>query len=86
MISVPIAKKVRAVSRIVSPFESEEVPGAKFKVSAESRLAASSKLLRVRVEDSKNRLATTLLCKVGTFLLRRDNTSTKLTAVCKTVS
>ena len=60
--------------------------GEKVRVSAERRLAASSKLLRVRVEASKKRVVTTCPCKVGTFLVRRDNTSRKLKAVCKTVS
>src|SRR6476469_289653 len=86
MRSVPIAKYVLAVSRIVSPFVKEEFPGVKLRVSADKRLAASSKLLRVRVDGSKNRLATTCPCKVGTFLVRRDKTSRKLAAVCRTVS
>jgi hypothetical protein len=38
---------------MVSPFVREDVAAAKLSVSAERRFAASSKLLRVRVEDSK---------------------------------
>jgi hypothetical protein len=36
--------------------------------SADSRLAASSKVVRVRVLASKNRLTTVLPCRVGSFL------------------
>jgi hypothetical protein len=62
----------------------EELALEKFRVSALSLLAAISKLLLVRVEGSKKRLATTCPCKVGTFLVRRDNTSLNEAAVCKT--
>ncbi len=52
MQSIPIASMVSAVSRSDSPFLTEEVDTEKFMVSAESRLAAVSKLRRVRVESS----------------------------------
>ena len=64
-----------AVSKIVSPFVMEEVAVEKLRISADNRFAASSKLLRVRVEGSKNRLVTTCPCKTATFLVPRDNTS-----------
>ena len=51
-----MASRVFAVSRMVSAFVMLEVDGEKFTTSAESRLPAISKLVRVRVEDSKNRL------------------------------
>jgi hypothetical protein len=62
----------------------EDVAAAKFRVSALNLLAAISKLLRVRVEGSKNKFATTCPCKVGTFLVLRDRTSLNEAAVCKT--
>jgi hypothetical protein len=71
---------------MVSPLLREEVPGEKLRTSAERRLAANSKLLRVRVEDSKKRVATSFAWRAGTFLVRRWSTSLKLLAVCKTVS
>jgi hypothetical protein len=40
-------------------------------VSAESRLAAISKEVRVRVEARKKRLMTVLPRRVGTFLISR---------------
>ena len=63
------------MSRIVSPLVIEDVAAAKLRVSALSLFAAISKLLRVRVEGSKNKFATTCPCKVGTFFVRRDSTS-----------
>ena len=49
---------VIAVSSSVSPFLMEEVPTDMLMTSPPRRLPASSKLVRVRVEFSKNRLAT----------------------------
>ena len=49
---------------------------AKFIVSALSRLAAVSKLVRVRVESSKNRLTTFLPRSAGTFGMDRCEIST----------
>jgi hypothetical protein len=49
MKSTVIASSVRAVSRRVSPFTTEEAWTLMFTTSAESRTAASSKEVRVRV-------------------------------------
>ena len=80
-IAVATGYQLGIVAWVVSPLVREEVAAAKLSVSAESRLAANSKLLRVRVEDSKKRLATTRPWRVGTFLTGRDSTSLKLAAV-----
>ena len=58
---------VATVSRSDSPLLTLEVETLKVKVSAESRLAAVSKLKRVRVESSKNKLATVRPRSAGTF-------------------
>ena len=58
MTSAPIASMFLAVSMKVSPLERLETLAEKSWVSAESRLAARLKLVRVRVEFSKNRLKT----------------------------
>src|SRR5690606_24320316 len=47
----------------------------------DKRLAASSKLVRVRVEFSKKRLITVLPRSVGTFLTSRFEISRKFSAV-----
>ena len=53
-----MAFSVIAVSIRVSPLFTEEVATSMLTTSAPSRLAASSKQVRVRVEFSKNRLIT----------------------------
>ena len=57
---IPIASMFFAVSMNVSPLLVLEPLGEKSMTSAPSRRAARPKLIRVRVEGSKNRLATTL--------------------------
>src|SRR5262249_33243374 len=52
-------------------------------VSAESRLAARLKLVRVRVEFSKNRLKTIFPCSAGTFLRLRFETWSISSAVSR---
>ena len=52
MQSGAIAIRFLAVSSSVSPLLTEELPEAKLMVSAERRLAAISKEVRVRVETS----------------------------------
>ena len=52
MASTPMASMVCTVSRSDSPFFTDEVPTLKVMVSADRRLAAVSKLRRVRVESS----------------------------------
>ena len=51
--------------------------------SADRRLAAISKVVRVRVLFSKNRLNTLLPRKSGTFFTSRSLTDTKLAAVSR---
>ena len=51
---MPIASMFLAVSMIVSPFDRLLAAAEKSTVSAPSRRAASEKLVRVRVEFSKN--------------------------------
>src|SRR5699024_10231200 len=50
--SAPMASKVSAVSLSDSPLETEELFAEKLMTSAERRLAAASKEIRVRVESS----------------------------------
>ncbi len=52
MQSTPIASMVSTVSRSDSPLFTDDVDTEKLSVSADSRLAACSKLRRVRVESS----------------------------------
>ena len=64
----------------------DEVEAEIFIASAESRLAAISKDVRVRVDDSKKRLIIVLPRRVGTFLIEREETSLKDSAVSRMVS
>ena len=84
--SMPIASMFLAVSMNVSPLLTLEPPAVKSRVSALSRLAARPKLVRVRVDGSKNRLTTTLPLRSARFLRRRWLTSTKSSAVSRMVS
>ena len=59
------------MSRRLSPLLTLLDETAKFIVSADSRLAAVSKLVRVRVESSKNRLTTLRPRSAGTFGIGR---------------
>jgi hypothetical protein len=71
----PLLAELRAMSRLIT--------------SADRRLAAISKVVRVRVLFSKNRLNTLLPRSSGTFLTSRSCTLTKLAAVsrmCVTMS
>ena len=76
-----MASMLRAVSRNVSPLDTLDPLDEKSSTSADSRLAASSKLARVRVEDSKNRLTTTRPRSAGTFFTLRVETCSNPTAV-----
>ena len=62
-----MAAIVSIVSRRLSPLLTLDDDTAKFIVSADSRLAAVSKLSRVRVESSKNTLHTVLPRSAGTL-------------------
>src|SRR3954451_19776648 len=73
----------RAVSMKVSPLERLDELAVKSWVSAESRLAARLKLVRVRVEFSKNRLKTIRPCRAGTFLRLRVEISANESAVSR---
>src|SRR5712692_10608084 len=85
MMSAFRASKLRAVSLSVSPFLSEEASAVKLMMSALRRIAASSKLIRVRVEGSMKRLMTVLPRKAGTFLMARSPTALKERAVSSTI-
>ena len=62
---------VSIVSRRLSPLFTLLDETAKFITSALSRRAAVSKLVRVRVESSKNRFTTVLPRRAGTFGMGR---------------
>ena len=64
-----MAAYVSAVSMRVSPLLKELEEGEKLCTSAESLLAASSKLLRVRVLASKNIDVINTPCKAGIFFV-----------------
>src|SRR5687767_15046906 len=83
MQSGAIASRFSAVSRSVSPFDKLDEETLMLTASADSRLAASSKDVRVRVDDSKKRLMTVLPRKVGTFLISRFEISRKFSAVSR---
>ena len=70
--SAPMAWSVSAVSLRDSPLETLEPLAEKLMTSAERRLAAVSKEMRVRVESSKKRLTTVRPRSVGSFLISRD--------------
>src|ERR1017187_9497556 len=69
--SAPIASMFLAVSMNDSPFDRLDPLGEKSCVSADNRFAARLKLVRVRVEFSKNRLKTIRPRSAGTFLRLR---------------
>ena len=81
--SAPIASMFLAVSMNVSPLERLETLAVKSWVSAESRLAARLKLVRVRVEFSKKRLKTIRPWSAGTFLRLRVEISANDSAVSR---
>ncbi len=78
--SIPMASTVSTVSRRDSPFFTDDEPAAKESTSADIRLAAVSNDIRVRVESSKNRVATVRPRRAGTLGLARRPTSTKESA------
>ncbi len=83
MRSGPIASRLRAVSSSVSPFVTEDVEELMLMTSAERRLPAISKEVRVRVEASKKRLMTVRPRRVGTFLISRSEISRNVSAVSR---
>ena len=62
-----IASRLRSVSSRLSPLVVAAVARSRFSTSADRRLAASSKVVRVRVLASKNRLAMVLPRSSGTL-------------------
>ena len=80
-----IASRLRAVSISVSPLVTDEVEAEMLMESADRRLAAISKLVRVRVDDSKKKLMIVLPRRVGTFLIARLETSLNDVAVSRIV-
>src|SRR5688500_242479 len=85
MISAFKASRLQAVSLRVSPFFNEDASALKLMMSAVNRWAASSKLMRVRVDGSTKRLITVLPRNAGTFLMARSPTALKARAVSSTV-
>src|SRR6478609_10849471 len=81
--SAAIAERLAMVSSSDSPFEAEEREMSRLITSADSRVAAISNVVRVRVEFSKNRLNTLLPRSSGTFLTSRSLTLAKLEAVSR---
>ena len=78
MQSGAMASRLSAVSSSVSPLLTLDDETLIFTASAERRFAASSNDVRVRVEDSKNRLMTVLPRRAGTFLTSRVEISLKV--------
>ena len=79
--SLCMARRLRRVSSKDSPLLVAEVLMSRLSTSADKRLAASSKVLRVRVEFSKNRFTTVLPRSRGTFFTSWLPTTTKELAV-----
>ena len=79
------ASSVLPVSRRVSPFLSDDASAVKLMTSALSRIAASSKLMRVRVDGSTNRFTTVRPRRAGTFLIVRSPTALKARDVSRII-
>src|SRR5471030_1782759 len=73
--SAAMASRLRRVSSRVSPLLADDVDTFRVITSADRRWAASSKVVRVRVEFSKNTLHTVLPRSNGTFFTARAPTS-----------
>src|SRR6266700_5029752 len=65
--SACIAERLSTVSSRVSPLVEDDTVMFRLMTSADRRFAAISKVVRVRVEASKNRLNTDLPRRSGTF-------------------
>src|SRR6267142_6627516 len=81
--SACIADRFATVSRSDSPFVCDETAMFRLMTSAERRFAAISKVVRVRVEGSKNRLNTDLPRRSGTFFTSRSATPMNDAAVSR---
>src|SRR5574343_1625001 len=78
-----MAHRLSMVSSRVSPLAVEDLLMSRLITSADRRLAAISKVVRVRVEFSKKRLNTLLPRNSGTFFTSRAETSMKDSAVSR---
>ena len=67
----------------LSPLDTLDPFALKLMTSAESRLAAASKEMRVRVESSKKRLTTVRPRSVGSFLTGRSDKRASSSAVSR---
>src|SRR5258706_13603936 len=81
--SACIAERLATVSSSDSPLVAEETAMFRLMTSAERRFAAISKVVRVRVEGSKNRLKTLLPRRIGTFFTSRSVTPANDSAVSR---
>src|SRR3990170_4440139 len=81
--SACMAERLATVSSSDSPLVCELTAMFRLMTSAERRLAAISKVVRVRVEGSKNRLNTLLPRISGTFFTSRSVTPAKGSAVSR---
>src|SRR4051812_26440428 len=81
--SACIAERFATVSSSDSPLEVDDTETFRLITSADRRFAAISKVVRVRVEDSKNRLNTLLPRRIGTFFTSRSVTPAKDSAVSR---
>src|SRR6266496_1286888 len=81
--SAYIAERLSTVSSRVSPLIEDETAIFRLMTSADKRFAAISKVVRVRVEASKNRLNTDLPRSSGTFFTSRSVTPMKEAAVSR---
>src|SRR6266511_1236527 len=84
--SGPYASSVSAVSLSDSPLSTADPDALIDITSAESRLAASSKLEEVRVDDSKKRFTTVRPRSVGSFFISRSRADSKERAVASSRS
>ena len=82
--SQAIDDSVCAVSRSDSPLTVADADPLMLTPSADRRLAAISKLVRVRVDGSRNRLTIVRPRRVGSFLILRSLTSRNDSAVSST--
>src|SRR6266513_2975319 len=81
--SACIAERLSTVSSRVSPLVEDDTVIFRLMTSADRRFAAISKVVRVRVEASKNRLNTNLPRRSGTFFTSRSVTPMKDAAVSR---
>src|SRR3954469_7452609 len=81
--SACMADRLATVSSSDSPLVCEEAAIFRLITSADSRFAAISKVVRVRVDGSKKRLNTLLPRRIGTFFTSRSVTPTKDSAVSR---